>query len=189
MEPTYTVTLTYEELKTLRSLCPRNSRTEEALDMAVFAAPVPKSVDTWRKACAIANSFSTEHLKEPAERLERWLRLVDNLLSAWDRDSYLYNLLLSGEAYPFSKSFDEVNFVRWYQVAYDRARVLAFIRQLSESERREIEEKLRSIPDETDLRQAISYACDRIAEQPSSTIPNTWNDIKFKTTGDNEEWV
>lgn len=189
MADMYTVTLTYAELKTLRSLCPRNSRTEEALDMAVFAAPVPASIAIWRKACAIANNFSTEHLKEPAEKLERWLRQVDNFKAAWDKDSYLYNLMLSGDAYPFSKSFDEVDFARWYQIAYDRARVLVFIRQLNESERCEIEEKLRSIPDETDLRQAISYACDRLAERPISDIPRIWNEITFKTTGDNEEWV
>lgn len=188
MEPTYTVTLTYEELKTLKSLCPRNSRTEAALDMAIFTSPVPASVATWRKACAIADNFSTNILKEPAEKLERWLRWVDGFLSAWEKDSYLYNLLLSGDAYPFSKSFDEVNFAKWYHLAYDRSRLLIFIKQLSESERRVIEETLRSIPDETDLRQAISYACDRLDERHVSGIPGLWKEIEFKTT-DEEDWL
>lgn len=188
MDANYTVKLTYEELTILKSLCSRNSRTEAALNMAVLAAPVPKSVETWRSACAVADGYSATHLKEPADKLERWVRWVDNLRRDWDQANYLYNLLLSGAAYPFRAAFDDVDIKRWYQLAYDRARVLIFIKQLDATERKNIEDLLHNIPDESDLRKAISFACERLEAQHCVDVPRLWREIEFKTT-DTEDWL
>lgn len=189
MPANFSVELTKEELETLKSLCPKGSALQHSLQMATIAAPIPLSVKTWKAACNFADNYSTNSIKEPLSWVERLKSNADRLLREWNGNELLYNTILANPAYPFAFSFDECEFGRWYELASDRVTLLVFIKQLSESERRSIEQYLRDIPDEMDLRQSISYACDRLEEAGQPDVPNTWRETEFKTTGDEEGWT
>lgn len=189
MPTNYSVELTKEELETLKSLCPKGSALQRSLQMATIAAPIPLSVKTWRAACNFADNYSASSIKEPLSWVERLKSNADRLLREWNGNELLYNTILANPAYPFAFSFDECEFGRWCELASDRVTLLLFIRQLSESERRSIEQYLHDIPDEVDLRQSISYACDKLDAAHKHEVPQVWREIEFKTTGDEEGWI
>lgn len=189
MPTNFSVELTKEELETLKSLCPKGSALQRSLQMATIAAPVPLSVKTWRAACNFADNYSTNSIKEPLSWVERLKSNAERLLHQWNGNELLYNTILANPAYPFAFSFDECEFNRWYELASDRITLLLFIKQLDESERRSIEQYLRDIPDELDLRQAISYACDQLEAAHMPDVPRAWRETTFKTTGDEEGWI
>lgn len=189
MPTNYTVELTKEQLETLKSLCPKGSALQHSLQMATIAAPIPLSVKTWRAACNFADNYTVNSIKEPLSWVERLKSNADRLLREWNSNELLYNTILANPAYPFAFSFDECEFSRWYELASDRVILLVFIKQLSESERRSIEQPLYDIPDELDLRQSISYACDQLEAAHKPDVPRVWREMTFKTTGDEEGWI
>ena len=189
MPTIFSVELTKEELETLKSLCPKGSALRRSLQMATIAAPIPLSVKTWRAACNFADNYSTSSIKEPLSWAGRLKSNAGRLLRAWNDNELLYNTILANPAYPFAFSFDECEFSSWYGLASDRVTLLLFIKQLSESERRSIEQHLHDIPDEMDLRQAISYACDQLEAAHKPDVPQLWRETEFKTIGDEEGWI
>lgn len=189
MPANFSVELTKEELETLKSLCPKGSALQRSLQMATIAAPITLSVKTWRAACNFADNYSTNSIKEPLSWVERLKSNAERLLHQWNGNELLYNTILANPAYPFAFSFDECEFSRWYELASDRVTLLLFIKQLDESERRSIEQRLRDIPDELDLRQSISYACDQLEAAHMPDVPRAWRETTFKTTGDEEGWI
>lgn len=189
MSTNFSVELTKEELETLKSLCPKGSALQRSLQMAAISAPIPISVRTFRAACNFADNYSTNRLKEPLAWVDRLKSNADRLLREWNNDELLCNIILANPAYPFAFSFDECEFNRWYELASDRVMLLVFIKQLNEGERHDIEMQLYDIPEELDLRQAISYACDRLDAAHKHEVPQVWREITFKTTGDEEGWI
>lgn len=189
MSTNFSVELTKEELETLKSLCPKGSALQRSLQMATIAAPIPLSVKTWRAACNFADNYSTNSIKEPLSWAERLKSSADRLLHQWNSNELLYNTILANPAYPFAFSFDECAFSSWFELASDRVTLLLFIKHLNESERRSIEQHLHDIPDELDLRQSISYACDKLEAANMSEVPCMWHAVIFKTTGDEEGWI
>lgn len=189
MPANFSVELTKEELETLKSLCPKGSTLRRSLQMATIATPIPLSVKTWRAACNFADNYSAESIKEPLAWAGRLKSNADRLLQWWNSNELLYNTLLANPAYPFAFSFDECEFNRWYELASDRITLLLFIKQLNENERRSIEQHLHDVPDEMDLRQSISYACDKLEADNMPDVPQLWRAIIFKTTGDEEGWI
>lgn len=189
MPTNFSVELTKEELETLKSLCPKGSALQHSLQMATIAAPIPLSVKTWRAACNFADNYSTNSIKEPLSWAERLKSSADRLLHQWNSNELLYNTILANPAYPFAFSFDECAFSSWFELASDRVTLLLFIKHLNESERRSIEQHLHDIPDELDLRQAISYACDQLDAAHMHDVPQMWRAVIFKTTGDEEGWI
>ena len=189
MPTNFSVELTKEELETLKSLCPKGSALQRSLQMATIAAPIPLSVKTWRAACNFADNYSTNSSKEPLSWAERLKSSADRLLHQWNSNELLYNTILANPAYPFAFSFDECAFSSWFELASDRVTLLLFIKHLNESERRSIEQHLHDIPDELDLRQSISYACDKLEAANMSEVPCMWHAVTFKTTGDEEGWI
>lgn len=189
MSTNYSVELTKEELDTLKSLCPKGSALRHSLQMASIATPIPLSVKTWRAACNFADNYSTNSIKEPLTWAERLKSNADRLLYMWNGNELLYNTILANPAYPFAFSFDECEFSRWFELASDHVTLLLFIKALNENERRSIEQYLHDIPDELDLRQAISYACDKLEADNMPDVPQLWHADTFKTTGDEEGWI
>lgn len=189
MPVNYSVELTKEELETLKSLCPRGSALQRSLQMATIAAPIPLSVKTWRAACNFADNYTVNRLKETLQGVERIRHNAERLLSAWNSDELLFNTILANPAYPFTFSFDDCEFIRWHELASDRVTLLVFIKQLSEGERYSLEQLLYDIPDELDLRQSISYACDQLEAAHKPDVPRMWRATTFKTTGDEEGWI
>ena len=189
MATNYSVELTKEQLETLKSLCPKGSALRRSLQMAVIAAPIPLSVKTWSAACNFADNYTVNHLKETIQWAERLQYNAERLLKSWNSDELLFNAILSNPAYPFAFSFDECAFKRWQERASDRVALLLFIKQLNETERHNIEQHLYDIPDEMDLRQSISHACDQLEAAHMHGVPCVWREIEFKTTGDEEGWI
>lgn len=189
MPTNYSVELSKEQLETLKSLCPKGSALRRSLQMASIATPIPLSVKTWRAACNFADNYSTNSIKEPLSWAGRLKSNADHLLQWWNSNELLYSTILANPAYPFVFSFDDCEVNRWYELASDRATLLVFIKQLSEDERRSIEQHLHDIPNELDLRQAISYACDKLEADNMPDVPRVWRETKFKTTGDEEGWI
>ena len=189
MPTNYTVELTKEQLDTLKSLCPKGSALQHSLQMAAIAAPIPLSVKTWRAACNFADNYTVNRLKEVIQWVERIQGNAERLLQAWNSDELLFNTSLANPAYPFAFSFDECEFKRWRELAGDRIVLLLFIKQLNETERHNIEQHLHDIPDEMDLRQSISHACDQLEAAHMHDVPRAWREITFKTTGDEEGWI
>lgn len=189
MPTNYSVELTKEQLETLKSLCPKGSALQRSLQMATIAAPIPLSVKTWRAACNFADNYTVNRLKETLQGVERIRHNAERLLYAWNSDELLFNTILANPAYPFAFSFDECEFSRWHELASDRVTLLLFIKQLSEGERYSLEQPLYDIPDELDLRQSISYACDQLEAAHKPDVPRMWRATEFKTTGDEEGWI
>ena len=189
MPTNYSVELTKEQLEMLKNLCPKGSALQRSLQMAVIAAPIPLSVKAFRNACSLADSYSVNRLKEPQQLVERIKSAAERLQREWDDDELLFNTLLANPLYPFALPFDECPFKSWYEITSNRAMLLVFIKQLNEKERHDIEQQLHDIPDEIDLRQAISYACDRLDDKQMHDVPNCWRSIEFKPIGDEEGWI
>lgn len=189
MPTNYSVELTKEQLEMLKNLCPKGSALQRSLQLASIAKPMPPSIKTFRAACNFADNYSTNSIKEPLSWVERIKSNADRLLHAWNGDELLYATILTNRAYPFALSLDECEFSRWYELASDRIMLLLFIKQLNESERRSIEQYLHDIPDEMDLRQSISYACDQLEAAHVPDVPRAWREVTFKTTGDEEGWI
>lgn len=189
MPTNYIVELTKEQLDTLKSLCPKGSALQRPLQMAAIAAPTPFSVKTWRAACSFADNYTVNRLKETLQWAERFQYNAERLLSALNGDELLFNTILANPAYPFAFSFDECEFKCWREFASDRVTLLLFIKQLNEAERYNIEQELYAIPDELDLRQSISHACDQLEAAHKPDVPRMWREIEFKTTGDEEGWI
>ena len=189
MSTNFSVELTKEQLETLKSLCPKGSALQRSLQMATIAKPIPPSIKTFRAACNFADNYSTNSIKEPLSWVERLKSNAERLLHQWNGNELLYNTILANPAYPFASSFDECEFTRWFELADDRVTLLLFIKQLNENERRSIEQHLHDIPDELDLRQAISYACDKLEADNMPDVPQLWHADTFKTTGDEEGWI
>lgn len=189
MPNTYSIELSKEQLDTLKSLCPKGSALQQALQIASITRPTPPAIKTFRAACSFADNYSVNRLKEVYQWVERLQSNAGRLLREWSGDDLLFSTILVNPAYPFTSTFDACEFARWYELAYDRVILLAFIKLLSEAERHQIEQQLHTIPDECDLRQSISFACDRLEEAGQCDVPNAWRTIAFKTTGDEEGWI
>lgn len=189
MSTNYSVELTKEELETLKSLCLKGSALQRSLQMASIAKPIPPSIKMFRAACNFADNYSTNSIKEPLTWAERLKSNADRLLHMWNSNELLYSTILANPAYPFAFSLDACEFNRWYELASDRITLLLFIKALNENERRSVEQYLRDIPDELDLRQAISYACDKLEAHNMPDVPQLWHADTYKTTGDEEGWI